>query len=230
MRGSAPTTSVEPRSRPSPHGVPNPHLVMADEDPTVAPDRARRRRGRGRRPDPGAGPAGRSSRPRSTGRWPSTGPSTPAAAVSPTSQAACYVDKARAKVGSTYLEPGVSVPAAVGQRLTAIRDDCVGLAGLGARRDAPAVSVPGTEAGLQPLRHGQDPALDALVVALRGRVGRGLRRAVRPRRRSAPQYEQFALTCGGRTPQMRCAAVYRLPHVRTRQRTTSRRRLATGRA
>lgn len=121
-------------------------------------------------------------------------------------QAACYVDKARAKVGSSYLEPGVSVPAAVGQRLTAIRDDCVGLAGLGA--DEPAVSVPGTEAGNQPLRHGQDPALDALWSQCASGSGAACDELF-DRAPIGSEYERFAVSCGGRTPQMRCAAVYR---------------------
>jgi hypothetical protein len=122
-------------------------------------------------------------------------------------EAACYVDKARAKIGSSYLEPGVSVPASVGQRLTAIRDDCVGLTGLGVQ--AP-VSVPGTESGNQPLRRGQDPQLDALW----SRCAAGSGAACDELFDRAPigsEYERFALTCGGRTAQMRCAAVYRRP-------------------
>jgi hypothetical protein len=121
-------------------------------------------------------------------------------------QAACYVDKARAKVGPSYLEPGVSIPAAVGQRLTAIRDDCVGLAGLGTQ--TPTVSVPGTEAGNQPLRHGQDPALDTLWSRCAAGSGAACDELF-DRSPVGSQYERFALTCGGRTPQMRCAAVYR---------------------
>jgi hypothetical protein len=122
-------------------------------------------------------------------------------------QAACYVDKARAKVGASYLDPSVSVPAAVGQRLTAIRDDCVGLAGLGVK--APAVSVPGTEAGNQPLRRGQDPALDALWARCAAGSGAACDELF-DRSPVGSEYERFALSCGGRTPQMRCAAVYRL--------------------
>ena len=123
-------------------------------------------------------------------------------------QAACYVDRVRTKVGSQYLEPDVSVPASVGERLTAIRDDCVGLSGLGAAPPAPSSSVPGTEAGNQPLRHGQDPALDALWA----RCADGDGAACDELFQQAPigsEYEHFALTCGGRTPQMACASVYR---------------------
>ena len=122
-------------------------------------------------------------------------------------QAACYVDKARARLGSRYLEPGVSVPPSVGQRLTSIRDDCVGIGALGATSQDPA-GVPDTEAGRQPLRHGQDPALDALWASCAGGSGVACDQLF-DRSPIGSQYEQFALTCGGRTPQMSCAAVYR---------------------
>jgi hypothetical protein len=121
-------------------------------------------------------------------------------------QAACYVDKARTKVGSRYLEPGVSIPSSVGQRLTAIRDDCVGIAALGAASQGPA-DVPDTEAGRQPLRHGQDPALDALWSSCAAGSGVACDELF-DRSPIGSQYEKFALSCGGRTPQMSCAAVY----------------------
>jgi hypothetical protein len=123
-------------------------------------------------------------------------------------QAACYVDHARTKVGSRYLEPDVSIPGSVGQQLTAIRDDCVGLAGLGAAPSSSEPRVPDTEAGNQPLRHGQDAALDALWARCATRDGAACDELFD----QAPigsEYERFALTCGGRTPQLRCAAVYR---------------------
>jgi hypothetical protein len=123
-------------------------------------------------------------------------------------QAACYVDRVRAKVGTRYLEPDVSIPAPVGQQLTAIRDDCVGLAGLGASPSTSVPFVPSTEAGNQPLHHGQDGALDALWARCAAGDGAACDDLF-ARSPIGSDYERFALTCGGRTPQMACAAVYR---------------------
>ena len=126
-------------------------------------------------------------------------------------QAACYVDHVRAKLGSHYLEPEVSVPGQVGARLASIRDDCVGLAGLGAA-PPPTAAVPGTEAGNQPLRHGQDAALDALWARCAAGDGAGCDQLF-DKAPVGSEYERFALTCGGRTPQMTCAAVYHPPRT-----------------
>jgi hypothetical protein len=128
-------------------------------------------------------------------------------------QAACYVDRARIRVGTRYLVAGADIPPSVGAALTAIRDDCVGLAGLGAE-GTPSTSVPSTEAGSLPLRHGQDPVLDALWA--RCAVGYGAAcDALFAQAPVGSQYESFALTCGGRTEELTCAARYRAPGITT---------------
>ena len=124
-------------------------------------------------------------------------------------QATCFVDRVRVKVGSRYLEPDVSIPGAVGQQMTAIRDDCVGIAGLGSPPSTPVPLVPATEAGNQPMHHGQDAALDALWSSCAAGSGAACDELF-DRSPIGSQYEQFALTCGGRTPQMTCAATYRI--------------------
>ncbi len=124
-------------------------------------------------------------------------------------QAACYVDRARTVVGSRYLEPDASIPASVQTRLAAIRDDCVGL---GALASGQPVGVPVTEAGDLPMHHGDDAALDQLWT----RCAAGYGSACDDLFAQSPigsQYEQFALSCGGRTSELRCAAVYRAPGV-----------------
>ena len=139
-----------------------------------------------------------------------------------TTQAACYVDHVRASLGSRYLEPDAHPSAPIADRLTAIRDDCVGLSGLGALgADGSGGSsagagggVPSTEAGNLPLRHGDAPALDALW----SRCAAGYGQACDDLFDRSPigsQYEAFALTCGGRTRELQCAAVYRSPGVTT---------------
>ncbi|HVN51940.1 MAG TPA: hypothetical protein VMT43_10930, partial [Acidimicrobiales bacterium] len=128
-------------------------------------------------------------------------------------QAGCYVDHVRAKIGSRYLEPDVTVPGPIAARMAAMRDDCIGVAGLGLSTPSTA-SVPGTEAGSQPLRHGQDPVLDALWA----RCAAGDGAACDELFDQSPigsEYERFALTCGGRTPQMACATVYHRPRPTT---------------
>jgi hypothetical protein len=130
-------------------------------------------------------------------------------------QAACYVDRARTQVGGKYLVAHADIPVAVGAKLTAIRDDCVGLANLGAG-SAPSTnpSVPATEAGSLPLRHGQDPALDALWARCAAGYGAACD-TLFDRAPVGSQYEAFALTCGGRTEELVCAARYRAPGTTT---------------
>jgi hypothetical protein len=129
------------------------------------------------------------------------------------SQAECYVDRVRAEVGSRYLEDGAQPPDDVVRRLTSIRIDCIGLANLGQPTITDSVadtSVPSTESGNLPRRFGDDPALDELVAQCAGGSGQACddlfdRAAV------GSEYESFALTCGRRTSEPRCAAVYPAP-------------------
>ena len=129
-------------------------------------------------------------------------------------QAGCYVDTVRARLGAGALDRPPPT-AAVSARLTAIRDDCIGLAALATPTTvAPpaATAVPGTEAGHLPLRHGQDVALDQLWAS----CGAGYGQACDDLFARSPvgsQYEAFALSCGGRSQEPRCAAVYQSPGV-----------------
>jgi hypothetical protein len=132
------------------------------------------------------------------------------------SQAGCYVDRVRAALGSQYVEPDAVVSVRIGDRLTAIRDDCVGLAQLGGSAGASGAAVsstvPVTEGGDQPLRHGDDPVLDRLW----SRCAAGDGSACDELFTQSPigsEYEAFALTCGGRTRELRCAARYPAPGV-----------------
>ena len=124
-------------------------------------------------------------------------------------QAGCYVDAVRRHLGADALTR--SAPsAATRSRLAALRDDCVGLAGLAVPE--PDTSEPVTEAGAQPLHHGQDAALDRLWAS----CSAGWGQACDDLFRQSPvgsQYEAFALSCGGRTAERQCAAVYASPGV-----------------
>jgi hypothetical protein len=129
------------------------------------------------------------------------------------SQAECYVDRVHAEVGARYLEAGARPPADVAARLTSIRVDCVGVANLGVPSATALTSdtgVPSTESGNLPRRFGDDPVLDALVT----QCGAGVGQACDDLFDRAPigsEYESFALTCGGRTTEAKCASVYTVP-------------------
>ncbi len=128
-------------------------------------------------------------------------------------QAACYVDRVRADLGPSYLAPDASIPARVADRLTKIRDDCVGLGHLadsGAATGAGA--VPSTEGGDQPLHHGQDAALDQLWARCASGYGHDCDELF-TRSPIGSEYEAFALTCGGRTRERVCGARYVSPGV-----------------
>lgn len=127
-------------------------------------------------------------------------------------QAQCYVDAVLDQIGPAPLRRGASISPEQQARLTTIRVDCVGLANLGRQpTEAGTALVPDVElAG--PKEHGDDPDLDALWD--RCAVGYGqacddlFDRAV-----LGSPYEQFAVTCGQRTREAQCAAVYPAPGV-----------------
>jgi hypothetical protein len=130
-------------------------------------------------------------------------------------QAGCYVDRVHAEVGDRYLSSSVRPPDDVVSRLTAIRVDCVGVANLGVAGTVPAMSgtdVPSTESGNLPRRVGDDPVLDQLYRD----CGAGVGQACDQLFAAAPvgsDYESFAVTCGNRTRELSCAAVYVGPGV-----------------
>jgi hypothetical protein len=130
-------------------------------------------------------------------------------------QAGCYVDRVRADLGTSYLAPDAVIPTRVGARLASIRDDCVGLTNIAGSGGGPTgADVPSTEGGDQPLRHGDDAALDALWT----RCASGSGPACDQLFTQSPigsEYEGFALTCGGRTRERVCAVRYPSPGVTT---------------
>jgi len=136
------------------------------------------------------------------------------------SQAECYVDGVRQQIGSRYLAAGASIPDDVAARMTSIRVDCVGVANLGVTStvdpalDPSASAPPSTEAGNLPRRHGDDAALDALY----DQCALGSGQACDDLFGLSPvgsEYESFAVTCGNRTTERRCADVYVLPESTT---------------
>jgi hypothetical protein len=129
------------------------------------------------------------------------------------SQAECYVDRVRAELGARYLQAGAEPTDDVIGRLTSVRVDCVGVANLGLPTATVAASdtaVPSTESGNLPRRFGDDPVLDGLVSLCTAGVGQ----ACDDLFDQAPvgsEYESFAVTCGHRTSEPRCATVYTVP-------------------
>jgi hypothetical protein len=127
-------------------------------------------------------------------------------------QAECYVDGVHDQLGGRYLAPDASVPDDIAARMTSIRVDCVGLANLGVPstldpESAGVISTPPTEAGNLPREKGDDPTLDALYDQCASGSGQAcddlfLLSPVRS------AYESFAITCGNRTTERRCADVY----------------------
>ena len=130
-------------------------------------------------------------------------------------QAGCYVDRVHAEVGDAYLAADAHPSDDVVARLTAIRVDCVGIANLGVEGTAPSAAgadVPSTESGNLPRRFGDDATLDQLYRACRDGTGQACDQLFT----QAPvgsDYESFAVTCGNRTRELSCAAVYLAPGV-----------------
>ena len=123
-------------------------------------------------------------------------------------QAECYVDRVIEELGSALLEPGAQPKAEQVPRLTSLRIDCIGVNNLGTT--PPSVSTPPTvpQPGIsQPLHVGDDPELDRLAAACQAGSGPACDQLFD----TAPigsDYENIALTCGGRTSEKRCADVY----------------------
>jgi len=131
-------------------------------------------------------------------------------------EAECYVDAVKKQLGGRYLAPGASVPDEVAAKMTSLRVDCVGVANLGVTTtvDPSASAAPSTEAGNLPRQRGDDPTLDALY----DQCALGSGQACDDLFNLSPvgsAYESFAITCGNRTTERRCADVYLLPESTT---------------
>lgn len=129
-------------------------------------------------------------------------------------QAECYVDRVVAEIGSNALAAGVQARPEHLPQLTRIRVDCTGVASLGT-----AVATTATTAdanlGSRPLRPGDDPDLDALYDAC-GATGGTACDELFDRSVLGSTYEEFASTCGGRTKEASCAAIYDATSTTTR--------------
>jgi hypothetical protein len=120
-------------------------------------------------------------------------------------QAECYVDRVADQLGAAVLDDDDTAPEQR-PRLTRIRVDCTGVASLGT--SAPPTSRPAAPGGgTAPLHRGQDAALDRLYDACAGGSGAACDELFE----AAPvgsEYEAFAITCGGRTSEVRCVERY----------------------
>jgi hypothetical protein len=119
-------------------------------------------------------------------------------------QAECYVNRVVDELGSDALDDESTRVEHVA-RLTRIRVDCVGVTSLGT--SIPPSSRPRTGGGTAPVRIGDDPALDQLQWACAAGSGTACDELFD----QAPlgsEYEDFALTCGGRTSELSCAQRY----------------------
>lgn len=128
-------------------------------------------------------------------------------------QAECYVDKVTRDIGTDALETDDPEPEKIAQ-LTRIRIDCIGLANLGtsAPTSATVTTVPG-DAGLTvPRGPGDDPQLDQLHAACGAGNGTACDQLFELAALGSA-YEEFAGTCGGRTREISCGAVYPGPSI-----------------
>jgi hypothetical protein len=127
-------------------------------------------------------------------------------------QAECYVDRVVDELGADTLEEEQAPPEKV-PRLTRIRIDCAGVASLGTSIP-PSTSESLIGGGTAPMRLGSDAELDALHQACADGAGEACDRLFD----LAPlgsEYEDFALSCGGRTSELRCAERYPGGEVRS---------------
>jgi hypothetical protein len=121
------------------------------------------------------------------------------------SQAECYVDRVADQLGAAALGSDAPTPEQV-PRLTRIRIDCVGVASLGTSPTRTGEPDRGG-GGTSPRRPGDDPALDALYHACADGSGGACDRLFD----QAPlgsEYEDFALSCGGRSSGSRSSDRY----------------------
>jgi hypothetical protein len=127
-------------------------------------------------------------------------------------QAACYVDRVLDEIGSAPLRADAEVSPEQNARLTTLRVDCIGVVNLGA---APPTSTPASvrDGALPgPKRKGESAELDALWDACASGYGQACD-ALFEQAPMGSEYEDFGASCGGRTREQQCAAVYPSPGV-----------------
>jgi hypothetical protein len=126
-------------------------------------------------------------------------------------QAACYVDRVLDEIGAAPLRAGAEVTPEQNARLTTLRVDCIGVVNLGAPQTSPPSSAPPDELP-GPKRKGESAELDALWDACASGYGQACD-SLFEQAPMASEYEEFGATCGGRTREQQCAAVYPSPGV-----------------
>jgi hypothetical protein len=127
-------------------------------------------------------------------------------------QATCYVDRVRDELGTAPLRSDASATPEQTARLTAIRVDCIGAAALGDEEVA-AVTTWRSGGGLAGPKHrGDDADLDALWDQCAAGYGQACDDLF-DQSQLGSDYEAFGVTCGYRTSEERCAAIYPSPGV-----------------
>jgi hypothetical protein len=118
-------------------------------------------------------------------------------------QAECYVDRVVEQLGSGAVDDESPPPEQV-PRLTRIRVDCAGVVSLGTSVPVTRPVVPGDTS---PRRRGDDAELDRLWDRCQSGAGSACDRLFEEAE-PGTDYEEFALTCGHRTSEPRCADKY----------------------
>jgi hypothetical protein len=114
-------------------------------------------------------------------------------------QASCYVDRVLDEIGSAPLRPGAEITPEQNAKITSVRVDCIGVANLGAGAGPTTPERP-PEGGLPgPRSRGDSPELDALWDACAAGFGQAC--------------DDLGATCGRRTREVQCAAIYPAPGV-----------------
>jgi hypothetical protein len=125
-------------------------------------------------------------------------------------QAECYVNRVADEVGSDQLDPNAHPAPNQMSRLTTIRIDCIGVANLG-RTPASGTIRPlapnETSARRLPQRPGDDAQLDLLYTACQQGNGQACD-SLFDAAPAGSEYEEFAVTCGGRTREAKCADAF----------------------
>ena len=127
-------------------------------------------------------------------------------------QAGCYVDRVLDEIGKAPLRPGATIPPEQIARMTTIRVDCIGVANIGADSPAPGTVVLPEGALPGPKKKGDDATLDALWDQCAAGFGQACDDLF-DRAGLGTDYEAFAVTCGQRTREDPCVAVYPAPGV-----------------
>jgi hypothetical protein len=127
-------------------------------------------------------------------------------------QASCYVDRVLDEIGSAPLRPGAEITPEQNAKITSVRVDCIGVANLGAGAGPTTPERPPEGRLPGPRSRGDSPELDALWDACAAGFGQACDDLF-AQATMASEYEDFGATCGRRTREVQCAAIYPAPGV-----------------